>query len=701
MRILFPADRHPKPAAGFLLRRPQWRKRWCERIRLLASEYRVAASLSAKGAHSRSFDGERVGGHGILSFSQSDRAWSRLALGWLLCCLTIGCQDRAAEVTSVGTHSSGQSPPAAVDDQAVTDAREFGNSVSAEHAAPSPGGGNNASVTAAKSRFTLSRKTDKSAAVSEMAIRLTEVTEETGVHFTYYGGPSPERYMTEQNGGGVGLLDFDADGQLDLFFPNGSSFQRTAEQVGAHHHLYRALGEWRYAEVAAAAGLAQFGFGMGCAVGDYDNDGFTDLFLTQYGQNRLWRNNGDGTFHETTSMLEVVKQDFTVPRWGTSAAFADLDGDGNLDLYIVNYVDWSSTDPPCFTQHAKPIRISCGPIGRTGQPDQLFHNQGDGTFADRSLAAGVVQPDAKGLGVVAADLNGDQLLDLYVANDTTENDFYINQGGLRFVEDGVAQGVAVGSDGLAHSGMGIACGDVNGDGHFDLFVTNFDNEVNDLYQNLGGSGFSCVNTLYGLDASSRPMLGFGTLLADWDADGDQDLFVANGHVWDLTAMGLSYRYEMQPQLLENRQRARFEDVSAGVGAYLQRPVLGRGAAAGDLDGDGDDDLVVTHLSRPAAILRNDSQPVERTCRVRLIGRSAARQPLGCRLELRIGAQTSVYWIPAGGSFQSASDSQIIVRVGSAEQIDELRVHWPGGPIETRKQLPIPAQGPLTIQQSTP
>ncbi len=521
--------------------------------------------------------------------------------------------------------------------------------------------------------------------INASSIRFANVTAEAGIDFTYYGGPSAERFMTEQNGGGIGLLDFDGDGQLDIFLPNGSHFTRPAQRHDATHHLYQAQGAGRlaYVDVSAAAGLAEFGFGMGCAVGDYDNDGFDDLFLTQYGKNRLWHNNGDGTFTDVTDEAGVGDE-----RWGTSAAFADLDGDGNLDLYVVNYVEWSPDDPPCYTQHQTPIRISCGPIGRTGQPDVLYHNRADGTFADVSDRAGIIQPEAKGLGLVIADFDADGRLDIYVANDTTENHLFLNQGDMRFQEVGIGHGVAVGSDGLAHSGMGVACGDVNRDGRFDLFVTNFDNEVNDLYLKLDGPGFSSANTMFGLDAVSRPMLGFGTILADFDADGFPDLFVANGHVWDLTSMGLNYTYAMPAQLIRNQQGQRFVDRSTSAGPYFQQPVLGRAVASGDLDRDGDEDLVITHLQAPAVLLRNDSERVQRTCRLRVIGRDAARQPLGCRVEVLVQGERKVYWIPSGGSFQSSSDSQLIITVGQATIIDEVTVHWPSGSPETWGQLPL-------------
>lgn len=524
-------------------------------------------------------------------------------------------------------------------------------------------------------------------------IRFATVTKEAGIDFTYYGGPSPEHYMTEQNGGGVGLLDFDGDGQLDIFLPNGSHFARPAEQAGAAHRLYRSTGQLAYTEVSASAGLNEFGFGMGCAAGDYDNDGFVDLFLAQYGKNRLWHNNGDGTFAEVTEAAGVADE-----RWGTSAAWADLDGDGNLDLYVVNYVEWSSGDPPCFTQHQTPIQISCGPIGRTGQPDVLYHNSGDGAFRDVSHASGIIRPEAKGLGLAVADFDADGLLDIYVANDTTENFLFRNLGGMRFEEAGILKGVAVGSEGLAHSGMGVACGDVNNDGRLDLLVTNFDNEVNDLYQNLGPTGFLSVNQAFGLDPVSRPVLGFGTVFSDFDSDGYLDMFVANGHVWDLTALKMNYVYEMPPQVVRNINGQRFADASASAGPYFQQPRLGRGVAAGDLDGDGDEDLVVTHLETPVELLRNDSEKSSGTCRLRLVGMSSSRQPLGCRVEVVIEAHRRTYWVSAGGSFQSTSDSELIIYTGNESTISKVTVHWPGHPPETWLQVPVKSS--MVLYQDT-
>ena len=524
-------------------------------------------------------------------------------------------------------------------------------------------------------------------------VRFQAVTDQSGIDFTYYGGPSAQHYMTEQNGGGVGLLDFDGDGVLDIFLPNGSHFTSPAEQTGAKHHLYRSTGNLLYENVAGLAGIAESGFGMGCAVGDYDNDGFVDLYLTQYGANRLWHNNGDGTFDDVTARSGVGDG-----RWGTSASFADLDGDGNLDLYVVNYVQWKPDDPPCYTQHTPRVHISCGPIGRAGQPDVLYHSAGDGTFRDVSETSGIIRPEPKGLGLAIADFDADGLLDIYVANDTTENYLFQNQGGMKFEETGIEGGVAVGSDGLAHSGMGVACGDVNNDGRFDLLVTNFDNQVNDLYKNLGQLGFSSANREFGLDAISLPVLGFGAVFSDFDLDGNLDAFVANGHVWDLTVLGKSYAYAMPPQLLRNINGRRFRDVSTRAGPYFQTDRLGRGVVAGDLDRDGDEDLVVTHLEAPAALLRNDSDRLSTSCRLRLVGKSASRQPLGARVDVKIGERRRTYWLASGGSFQSAGDTQLVLVCDESKLIDELTVHWPGQQPETWHRMALQPQ--LTLLQGS-
>ncbi|QDT28735.1 CRTAC1 family protein [Gimesia panareensis] len=520
--------------------------------------------------------------------------------------------------------------------------------------------------------------------------RFTEIAKASGIDFTYYGNPSPEHYMVEQNGGGVACLDYDLDGQLDLFFSNGSHFEQPAEKTGQTHQLYRATGQQgkslQYEPVAALAGVNHSGFGMGVACGDYDNDGFVDLYLCAYGKNIFWQNNGDGTFTEITDLTGTGD----AQHWGTSAAFADLDGDGDLDLYVTNYVDYDKTDPPCYTTlHGERIKISCGPIGRTAQPDILFENSGDGLFVDRSAAAGITRPEAgKGLAVQIVDLDDDGLLDIFVANDMTDNFFFHNTGKLTFEEQALLQGVAVGDNGMPQSSMGIACADFNRNGRFDLFVTNFENSPNDFYEQIDSGVFVSSNTRLGLDTNSRPKLAFGTIAADFNLDQWPDLFIANGHIWNLSDGQTEHDYEMTQQVYLNQQGKRFRDVSPTAGPYFQKRLLGRAVASADLDNDGDTDLVTSPELKPVALLRNDSPRTGNSVSVRLIGTNSVREPLGVSLKATIEGVEQLFCIPAGGSFQSSNDPRVIIPTGQARQIDQLTVIWPDGKSEHWKQIPV-------------
>ena len=504
--------------------------------------------------------------------------------------------------------------------------------------------------------------------------------------------------MTEQNGGGVAVFDFDGDGWQDLFFSNGDHVDRPAAATQSSHHLYRNStsrnGNLTFENIAPSAGVADTGFGMGVVTGDYDNDGFPDLLVCYYGKVQLWRNNGDGTFEDVTSQSSIIEN-----AWSTSGAFADLDDDGDLDLYVTNYVAYSFSDPPCFLGTTERIPISCSPMERAAVADRLWENLGDGTFRDSSGSAGIhdVAP-GKGLAVEIVDLNNDGRLDIYVANDTTENFLFINEGALKFSEEANVLGVAVGQKGTSESSMGIGCADFDHNGRFDLFVTNFENAINDFYLNVTESGFLHASTTYGLDIPSRPMLAFGAIAEDFDLDRWPDLFVANGHIWDLTNVENDHEYEMNPQLFRNESGRKFRDDSQRAGEYFLKKWLGRSAARGDLDNNGAADLVISQELQPAAVLRNTSDLSGQSVTVRLVGRSASREPLGVRLIVQLGENTVHYKLQSGGSFQSSSASQTIIATGSGDAPLTIDVVWSS--VHTERWTNLKTSGSITLIESS-
>lgn len=513
---------------------------------------------------------------------------------------------------------------------------------------------------------------------SQSVLAFTDITSESGVQFRYYGAPSDEQYMTEQNGGGIAVADFDRDGICDLYLSNGSHFEKEStsrDHVGAY---YRGLNGFRFQESTRSANVIGVGHGMGSAAGDIDNDGFPELYQAYYGRSQLWRNMGDGTFDDMT-----VDSGVSGDLWSASAAFADVNRDGLLDLFVVTYVSWLPSDPPCKDPERPAVRRTCGPTDRQAQPDRLFINQGDGRFVDRAAELGVADPeDGKGLAVEILDLTDDGQLDIFIANDTTANRLFANSSAGVFEEIGMRAGVAVSSDGIRGASMGIGASDFNRDGRLDLVVTNFRNQVKDLYSNLGNGSFVTANTETGLDLLTRRYLSFGVVFQDFDLDGWPDLFIANGHIWDLTSLGPQYEYQMPASLLRSVEGKTFVDAGKTGGAYFQTKRLGRAVAYGDLDNDGDVDLVIQHIDSDAVVLRNDSVAAASGCRLRFVGVSSVREPLGCRVEAFVGGKTHALHVPSGGSFQANHDTRVIVPVAEGEALTEVSLIWPSGVRET-------------------
>jgi hypothetical protein len=512
-----------------------------------------------------------------------------------------------------------------------------------------------------------------------------EASAEAGLEFRHFTGATGKLYMPEIMGSGVALADYDADGDLDVYLVQGDRVAGDGEPLfpvpGSHwpgSRLYRndlvPGGGARFTDVTEAAGVGHRGVGMGVATGDYDNDGDADLYLTAFGSNVLYRNEGNGTFTDVTRQAGV---DDT--RWSTGAAFADYDRDGDLDLVVVNYVDFRvEGNRKCTSRAGEPDY--CTPQAYSPTTARLFRNDGRGRFTDVSEPSGIASKAGPGLGVVCADLNGDGWTDIYAANDGAANHLWINRGNGTFVEEGLMSGTAYNADGRPEASMGVSAGDFDADGDEDLFMTHLLNEKNTLYRNDGKGMFHDATAAFGLDAASLPFTGFGTQWFDYDNDGFLDLFVTNGAVQIVDALrGTPYPYHQRKQLFRNLgpPKFAFAEVVPEPGSALGLSEVGRGAAFGDVDNDGDVDIVVSNNNGPARLLLNETAR-RHWLTVQLTGVSANRGAIGARVAVLRAGQPLWRRAHTDGSYLSANDPRVHFGLGDDPAIEGVGVVWPGG-----------------------
>ena len=536
---------------------------------------------------------------------------------------------------------------------------------------------------------------------SVAAIQFVDVTENAGISFQHINGAEGAFHIPETLGAGGAFFDADNDGYLDIYLVNSGYWNTSPSAKQATSALYRNNRDGTFTDITATAKVGNRGnYGQGITSADYDNDGNVDLYVTNFGTNVLYRNNGDGTFTDVTKSAGVGDNG-----WSSSACFLDYNLDGHLDLFVVNYLVYSVDIPypPCGEDG---IHTYCHPSLFEGAPDRLYRNNGDGTFTDVSQAAGVGDIGGmfhgKGLGVVSADFNNDGAPDLYVANDDTRNDFFYNNGDGTFREISLLAGCAYSFNGVAQAGMGVATGDYNGDGWFDIFVTNLSYETNALYRNNGDGTFTDVIYEAHLGKESYLFVGFGTGLFDADNDGWLDLFIANGHILDNiedTHDILTYR---QPdQLFRNKADGTFQEVSESAGAYFQNLAVSRGTLFGDYDNDGDIDMLVTQSNGPVTLLQNETETQNNYVSIKTVGVISNRDGIGTRITLTVGEHTQIREVNPASSYLSSHDARCHFGLGLNATVDRLEVRWQSGVRQVFENLPANQEHTISEFSDTP
>jgi hypothetical protein len=511
----------------------------------------------------------------------------------------------------------------------------------------------------------------------------TNVAPSAGLAFTHVNGASPERHLAEIMGSGALFFDYDNDGWTDVFLVDGGSLVDPAVNARAKHRLFHNRGNGTFEDVTAKSGIAHTQYGMGTCAADYDNDGFIDLYVTNAGTNALYHNNSGKSFTDVTQRAHVGSRSF-----GASCAFVDVDRDGFVDLFVVNYVDARVDNNVFCGDAATRLRVYCHPLNFAPLASVLYHNNGDGTFTDISQKAGITAHRGNGLGIVVGDYDDDGWPDIFVANDTTPNFLYHNEGGGVFKEVALTAGVAVASDGRPRAGMGTDFGDYDGDGRLDLFVTNHELETHTLFRNLGKGLFADTTTESGVGVETLPYVGFGTQFFDADNDGDLDLAVVNGHVMNNSGHFRPGSKEAQRKLLfRNEGKGKFKEIGRTAGPGFAVEAVGRTLVTGDIDNDGALDLLVTNNGGPVELLRNGgsgNNAVELT----LVGTKSNRSAVGARVKITAGTTTELREIKAGSSYLGQSELRIHAGVGRAQRIDRVEIRWPSGATETIQDLAV-------------
>ena len=506
---------------------------------------------------------------------------------------------------------------------------------------------------------------------AEDKISFIDITEAAGLEFQHVDGSSGRRYFLETVGSGAAFFDYDNDGLLDIYFVNSTDLPGSYSSTPPINQLYHNNGDGTFTDLTEQAGVGDTGYGAGCAVADYDNDGDLDLYVTNFGANVLYQNNGDSTFTDVTQHAGVGDN-----RWSLGCAFADYDNDGFVDLYVTNYIDFDFETHTDCTQ--KGVPTYCPPESFEGSPDTLYRNNGDGTFTDVTTLAGAYNKNGKGMGVVFGDYDNDGDVDCYIGNDAGENFLYHNNGDGTFTNVGWMAGVEADENGNVQGTMGVDFGDYDNDGLLDLIAVNYQQQPNALYRNDNGSFFTDVSFVAGL-ADSLPYVGWGADFFDVDNDGDKDLLIANGHLQDTVEQyDDTTTYPQQNHLLINNGQGRFVNAAMKAGSGLQARRVSRGLATGDYDNDGDLDVLISNASDTPQLLRNDSGNQGNWILIRTIGTRSNRAGIGTRVQIQTGDLTQVDEVRGGSGYLSHNDLRLHFGIGTHKRIDRIEVRWSSG-----------------------